>query len=294
MNDSIDGFVAYLRDVKKSSNNTIQSYERDIKKLMFFCEDMHVTSSKEISETHLNRYMNFLEKQGMSSSTISRTMASCRSFFQFELRRGNITQDPCECFSTPKVEKNDPEILSVKEIDLLLSQPLEHDLKGIRDKAMLEVLYATGIRVSELINLKVSDVNVTIGYVRCQDEKKERIIPIGQSAQFSLFKYLNGIRNLMARQDSGDVLFVSCLGQQLSRQGFWKIIKGYAQKAGIRKDITPHMLRHSFASHLVDNGADLRAVQEMLGHAHITTTQIYLKKSNEKLRDVYLKTHPRA
>ena len=205
-----------------------------------------------------------------------------------------MLKDPTEMLITPKIVKKAPEILSFAEIELLLAQPVESDDKGIRDKAMLELLYASGMRVTELIELKEEDINITMGYIHCASQKKERIIPIGQAAQLALFKYMTGSRGNMLKAEDEQTLFVNCLGASMSRQGFWKIIKGYARKAGIDNKITPHILRHSFASHLVENGADLRSVQEMLGHSSITTTQVYAKAAEGKLRDVYVKAHPRA
>lgn len=291
----VTNFLDYLKDIKGASDNTIQSYCRDIHQATTFVETTYdVSECHEITVTHLNGYIRDLENKGRARSTISRNMASLRSYFQFLLRRGLITKDPTELLVTPKIEKKIPVILSFEEIDLLLSQPIEVDNKGIRDKAMLELLYASGIRVTELLELQAVDVNITMGYIRCACNKKERVIPIGQAAQLALFKYMNSSRNNMIRNKDEETLFVSCFGESMSRQGFWKIVKGYARKAGIDKKITPHMLRHSFASHLVENGADLRSVQEMLGHSSISTTQVYAKMNNYKLRDVYVKAHPRA
>ncbi len=247
-----------------------------------------------INGVHLNGYIRYLEQDGKAKSTISRSMASLRNYFQYLLRRQIIHKDPTEMLVTPKIDKKVPQVLSFEEIELLLAQPKALDAKGIRDKAMLELLYASGMRVTELIELNQDDVNMTMGYIRCSASKKERIIPIGQASQLALFKYINGARSTMVKGESETRLFVNCLGNTMSRQGFWKIIKGYARKAGIEKKITPHILRHSFASHLVENGADLRSVQEMLGHSSITTTQVYAVPTDSKLRDVYVKAHPRA
>lgn len=291
----VNQFLEYLGQVKGASENTIQSYRRDICQAMHFAESEYgVCAPDEVSSACLVAYIKELESKGRAVSTVSRNMASLRSFFQFLMRRNLISKDPTELLVTPKIEKKVPVVLSFEEIELLLNQPSEIDDKGIRDKAMLELLYASGIRVTELLELTEEDINITMGYIRCACNKKERIIPIGQAAQLALFKYINGVRNNMVRSGHEDTLFVSCLGESMSRQGFWKIIKSYAKKAGINKKITPHMLRHSFASHLVENGADLRSVQEMLGHSNISTTQIYAKMNNYKLRDVYIKAHPRA
>ena len=225
---------------------------------------------------------------------MSRNIASIRSFFQFLQRKGKVVENPAADLELPKVEKKVPEILSLEKVELLLEQPSGDEDKEVRDKAMLELLYATGIRVTELISLKVEDVNLPLEYIRCGGETKSRIIPIGAQAKFSLRRYLEKVRENMILRSDEETLFVNCNGKPMTRQGFWKIIKAYAKKAGIEEDITPHMLRHSFAAHLIQNGADLRSVQEMLGHSDISTTQIYTKLTNQKLKNVYAKAHPRA
>lgn len=295
MKVDITDFLEYLKDIKRASDNTVSSYRRDLT-LMFryFDEKTELSEVQELTGVQLNKYIRHLEDEGKARSTISRNMASLRSYFQYLLRRQVIHKDPTEMLVTPKVKKKAPVILTFNEIELLLAQPIETDDKGIRDKAMLELLYASGMRVTELIELKEGDINITMGYIHCASPKKERVIPIGQAAQLALFKYMTGARGNMVKEEDERTLFVSCLGASMSRQGFWKIIKGYARKAGIEKKITPHILRHSFASHLVENGADLRSVQEMLGHSSITTTQVYAKAAEGKLRDVYVKAHPRA
>ncbi|PKM55168.1 MAG: tyrosine recombinase [Firmicutes bacterium HGW-Firmicutes-5] len=286
MNLSVKEFLEYLEQVKGASDNTIQSYHRDVNHFITFVQGHFDTKELSgITGTQLNAYIKDMEDKGRASSTISRNMASLRSFFQYLMRRNLIRKDPTEMLITPKVEKKAPEVLTFGEIELLLGQPYESDDKGIRDKAMLELLYATGIRVTELIGLREDDINITMGYIKCSSSKGERIIPIGQAAQLALFKYMNGPRNQMIKETDE---------KSMSRQGFWKIVKIYSKKAGIKKKITPHILRHSFASHLVENGADLRSVQEMLGHANISTTQVYSKLNDFKLRDVYIKAHPRA
>jgi len=294
MKEYILDFLSYLDTEKGSSKNTIQSYKRDLDRLYLYLENLSVKNIHKVSSTHLNAYVLQLEKDGRAASTISRNVASIHSFFQYLFKMGIVDNDPSSVISAPKIEKKIPDILTLKEIELLLNQPTDTDYKGIRDKAMLELLYATGIRVSELISLKEDDVNLTMGYLRCSDNKKERIIPMGQAAKYALSTYMKKARIAMLKNPKEDILFVNCLGQSMSRQGFWKIIKSYALKANINKKITPHMLRHSFACHLVENGADLRSVQEMLGHSDISTTQIYAKINNHKLREVYSKAHPRA
>jgi len=295
MKVDITDFLEYLKDFKRASDNTISSYRRDLTLMFrFFEKGSELKDVKEITGVQLNKYIRHLENEGRAKSTISRNMASLRSYFQYLLRRQVIQKDPTEMLITPKIVKKAPEILSFAEIELLLAQPVESDDKGIRDKAMLELLYASGMRVTELIELKEEDINITMGYIHCASQKKERVIPIGQASQLALFKYMTGSRGNMVKAEDEQTLFVNCLGASMSRQGFWKIIKGYARKAGIDNKITPHILRHSFASHLVENGADLRSVQEMLGHSSITTTQVYAKAAEGKLRDVYVKAHPRA
>lgn len=289
-----EAFLVYLEQVKGASKNTIQSYKRDLNHLMEYLVHQDITDIKKVTATQLNAYIMKLEIEGRAASTISRNVASIHSFFQFLFKSGLIEKDSSEVISAPKIDKKMPKTLTLEEIELLLNQPTDSDNKGIRDKAMLELLYATGIRVSELINLKETDINIPMGYIKCSDEKKERIIPMGNIAQYALSNYIKVSRFAMVKNPDEEILFVNCLGNSMSRQGFWKIIKSYASKANINKKITPHILRHSFASHLVENGADLKSVQEMLGHSDISTTQVYAKMNNYKLREVYAKAHPRA
>jgi integrase/recombinase XerD len=293
MKDTLSKFTDYLKTEKGASNNTIACYVRDINNLIEYIESNSLEYNK-ITNTNLNSYLIYLEKMGRAPSTISRNVASIHSYFRYLYKNNLIKEDPSSNLLSPKIEKKIPEVLTLEEIDILLNQPNDNDCKGIRDKAMLEVLYATGIRVSELINLKTKDVNINLGYIKCNDTKKERIIPMGQVSKNSLTKYLEQARKIMIKDPNEEFLFVNCLGNSMSRQGFWKIIKSYAQKAGIYKKITPHILRHSFATHLIENGADLRSVQEMLGHSDISTTQIYAQMSNNRLKEVYEKAHPRA
>lgn len=289
-------YLDYLKKYKGASINTVQSYKRDIKSLIDYLSLDKPNELKKVSSTQLNLYLMELEKKGRAASSISRSVASIHSFFQYLFKSGSIERDPSEVISAPKIDRKAPKTLSLEEVDLLLSQPFEKDLKGIRDKAMMEVLYATGIRVSELINLKLEDVNVSMGYLVCSDSKanKERIIPLGNLAKESLKQYIVKAREFMVKHSDEKLLFVNCQGNAMSRQGFWKIMKSYANKANIDKSITPHVLRHSFATHLVENGADLKAVQEMLGHSDISTTQVYAKINHYKLKEVYSKAHPRA
>ncbi|QUI23053.1 site-specific tyrosine recombinase XerD [Vallitalea pronyensis] len=293
MRETINNFLEFLKTEKGSSDNTIASYKRDVNNLINYIESSALTLSK-ITNTNLNSYLIHLEKIGRAPSTISRSIASIHCYFGYLYKQNIITQDPSGNLMAPKIEKKLPNVLTTDEIDILLNQPNNGDCKGIRDRAMLEVLYATGIRVSELIQLKRLDININLGYIKCQDNKKERIIPIGQVAKNALKRYMEEVRPVMIKDPHEEVLFVSCLGHSMSRQGFWKIVKSYASKAGINKKITPHILRHSFATHLVENGADLRSVQEMLGHSDISTTQIYAQMSSNRLKEVYAKAHPRA
>lgn len=288
----IEKYMDYLNHVKHSSENTIASYRRDLLKLYTFCKERGCSDLTLINGTDLNAYILYLEKKGMSQATISRSIASIKSFYLFLLKNGVVKEDYADALKPPKIEKKAPETLTIEEINLLLNQPSRLTPKEIRDKAMLELLYATGMRVSELINLKITDVNLTMSYILCRDVGKERVIPIENIAKVALENYIKSVRENMC--NGSMFLFTNMKGQPMTRQGFWKLIKGYAAKAGIEKDITPHMIRHSFASHLVSNGADLKAVQEMLGHSDISTTQIYLRSRQSKLKEEYDKAHPRA
>lgn len=288
----VDDYIFYLNNVKHSSGNTIASYKRDLVKLVNYFSEIGCENIKDVNSTDLNSYVIRLEKLKMSTATISRNIASIKSFFMFLFKKGVIDNDCAESLKPPKIEKKLPEILSVEEINLLLEQPSRNTPKEIRDKAMLELLYATGMRVSELVNLKFEDVNLTLSFIVCRDNGSERVIPIENAARNALEIYIRDYRDGMCQNN--DYLFTNLQGTPMTRQGFWKLIKAYAKKAGINKDITPHMIRHSFASHLVTNGADLKAVQEMLGHSDISTTQIYLKSRQSKLKEEYEKAHPRA
>ena len=294
MEQRIVDFTEYLRNDKKSSENTVLSYARDLKGFSRFMKESGVLDPAKVNRTNVMAYVYELQKQNKAGATVSRNIASIRSFFQFLQKKGVVADNPAADLELPKVEKKVPEILSLEKVELLLEQPGGEEDKEVRDKAMLDLLYATGIRVTELISLRVEDVNLPLEYIRCGGENKSRIIPIGAQAKFSLRRYLEKVRENMILRADEETLFVNCNGKPMTRQGFWKIIKAYAKKAGIEEDITPHMLRHSFAAHLIENGADLRSVQEMLGHSDISTTQIYTKLTNQKLKNVYAKAHPRA
>ena len=294
MEECVVQFAEYLEKGKGSTKNTILSYERDLKNFHQFLIQAGISKPQKINVTNIRAYLLHLEKKGRAASTISRNLASLRSFFQFLYKEGYIQEDPTLDVVAPKIEKKLPEILTMEEVGLLLAQPDPKELKGIRDKAMLEVLYATGIRVSELVNLQTDQIHMALGYLRCSYGGKERIIPLGSKAIEALQKYIENARLIMIRDIKEPALFVNCSGTAMTRQGFWKIVKVYAQKASIQKTITPHMLRHSFAVHLVENGADLQSVQEMLGHSDISTTQVYAKLQKNRIKEVYKKAHPRA
>ena len=292
MQETIQSFTDYLQTEKKASKNTEVSYQRDLRKLAVFLKEHGIEKPEQMNATVLNSYLVYLEREHFSPATISRSIAAIHMFCQYACQEGIMVSDPSKALQPPRVERKMPEILSIAEVDLLLRQPKTDTPKGIRDKAMLEMLYATGIRVSELIHLKTQDVNLMMGYITCRDEK-ERIVPFGGLAKKALEQYLGSARAALMHGREDDVLFVNCSGGPMSRQGFWKILKSYAKSAGITADITPHTLRHSFATHLLQNGADLKSVQEMMGHADISTTQMYLHLGVNKIRDVYRKAHPR-
>lgn len=293
MQDEIDRFIVYLHNVKKASENTALSYERDLKKLRIYLENEKIENVKEITEEDLQAYVDDMKKRGLKASTISRNIASIRGFINYLVEHGILKQNVCAALRAPKIEKKAPEILTMEEVVKLLEQPSKNSPKELRDKAMLELLYATGIRVSELLSLKLEDFNLQMMYIICRDRSKERMIPFGVNAKSAMEKYLLHSRETLLTGKKSDFLFVNCSGLRMSRQGFWKIVKYYAEKAEITVDITPHTLRHSFAAHLVENGADLKSVQEMLGHSDISTTQIYANLNHSRLRDVYAKAHPR-
>jgi len=294
MEELVLHFLDFLKNDKRLSLNTLQSYKRDIEQYITYLKDMKIQNIANTNKTTVIAYLLHLQKKGRATSTISRNLASIRSFYQYLTKKGIISQDPTENLESPKVEKKLPQILSTKEVELLLEQPKCDDLKGYRDKAMLELLYATGIRVSELISLDLDDVNLEMQYIRCNKGARERIVPIGSVSVNALQEYLTKSRNLLIQRPDEKALFVSVNGKRLTRQGFWKIIKQYKNQAKNNKDITPHTLRHSFAAHLLENGADLRSIQEMLGHSDISSTQIYAQLAKNRIKEIYKKTHPRA
>lgn len=271
----INEFARYLKEVKKTSKNTEVSYQRDLVQMASFLEAQGITEVDKVTRTSLNSYVLYLEKQGRAATTISRTLASMKAFYHFEFGEGRIRKDPAELIKAPKIKKKAPVILTVEEVNSLLQQPSGDAPKDIRDKAMLELLYATGIRVSELISLRLEDINISVGYIICRDGRKERMIPFGKSAKRVVAAYMERGRSGLLKEGDSPWLFTNCSGQPMSRQGFWKIIKHYGEMAGIQADITPHTLRHSFAAHLLGSGADIHAVQAMMGHADMATTQMY-------------------
>lgn len=296
MGDAIclEQFEKYLTDVKKASSNTMSSYMRDIRQLSAYLETHFSGGLLDVEDNTLQQYVAWLKASGKSTSTIARCIASMKCFYAHMLSAGHISANPAAGLMAEKTEHKLPQILTNKEVELLLEQPQCVDMKGYRDKAMLEVLYATGIRVSELIALNVDDVNLSGGVLRCKSKNKERFIPLYPAAVKALTEYIEFIRAQMIAAPNEQALFVNVNGERMSRQGFWKLIKTYQQRAGIEKDITPHTLRHSFAAHLLENGADLRSIQEMLGHSDISTTQVYSQVVKKQLKDVYNKAHPRA
>ncbi len=294
MNTYVKEYTSFMTDIRHKSLNTVESYKRDVTQYISYLDGTGVTDISSTTKTTVLSYLLYLQKEGRASSTVSRTLASLRSYYLFMMQNGVVKSNPTSNLEAPHVEKKIPKILSGEEVELLLEQPKNCDNKGIRDKAMLELLYATGIRVSELINLDVSDVNVPMSFVRCKGGKKERIIPMGHQAKDAIENYINNVRKYMVKDENETALFVNCSGARLSRQGFWKLIKYYQHIAGIETDITPHTLRHSFAAHLLENGADLHSIQEMMGHADISSTQVYSRMMNSKIKDVYAKAHPRA
>ncbi|SDH10494.1 tyrosine recombinase XerD subunit [Alteribacillus persepolensis] len=295
MYNDISDFLHYCQVEKGLSDNTIHSYKRDLSHYAFYLEEKDITDSAQIERPVIIDFLYYLKEQGRQPATIARMISSIRAFHQFLLREQRVVKDPSELIEMPKGEKKLPDVLSMKEIEKLLTAADGTTAFALRNKAMLELMYATGLRVTELCELKVGDIHLQMGFVHCLGKgNKERIIPLGNIAQEALERYIQKGRPQLLKKKQHDILFVNHHGNQLSRQGFWKILKTASAKANIHKKLTPHTLRHSFATHLLENGADLRAVQEMLGHADISTTQIYTHVSNHKLKDVYLQFHPRA
>ena len=290
----VEGYADFLIQVKHASDNTISSYMRDIHQFVNYLDTLVRLDILDADQQVISDYVHWLADRGKSPATISRSLASLKSFYQYAISLELLDANPVHNIQVEKAEKKLPQILTGKEVELLLEQPKCTDMKGYRDKAMLELLYATGIRVSELISLEISDVSISGGFIKCSNNDKVRIIPLYPAAIRALSNYIHDIRPKLIASPRETALFVNLNGERMSRQGFWKIIKYYQEKAQIEKDITPHTLRHSFAAHLLENGADLRSIQEMLGHSDISSTQIYAQLVKQNLKSVYNKYHPRA
>ena len=283
----------FLQNEKRVSNNTLQSYSRDIYQYENYLSQNRINYTK-VDNKKIQEYLKHLQDLNKKTSTISRNLASIRSFYQYLIRIKKMKYDPTENIQSPKIEKRVPSVLTADEIETLLSQPKNVDLKGTRDKAMLEVAYATGMRVTEIISLNIEDVNLEEGFISCKSAVRQRNIPLGSISLAALKEYIRNARPIMIKNEDEKSLFVNVNGQRLTRQGFWKIVKYYKEQAHITKDITPHVLRHSFATHLLQNGADLKAIQTMLGHSDISSTQVYTQFQDAGIRDIYKRTHPRA
>ncbi|MBE1446045.1 site-specific tyrosine recombinase XerD [Paenibacillus sp. OAS669] len=296
MKKELDSFIHYLSVERQLAKNTLDSYERDIIQYLDFLENQDIAALKDTKKIHISSYMMHLKRMGRAAATQSRSLVSIRAFYQYLVREHRMDHDPTMLMEMPKLEKRVPSVLTIEEVESLLDAPQTEVPNGLRDKAMLEILYATGIRVSELISIDVENVNLEMGFLRCIGKaSKERIIPLGAIASEYVGHYITAARPKMLKQSQSEqALFLNHLGTRMTRQGFWKIIKRYAAETQIMKEITPHTLRHSFAAHLLENGADLRSVQEMLGHADISTTQIYTQVARGKMKDVYDNAHPRA
>jgi len=293
--DLIQAYEKYLIKVKQASSNTVASYMRDIRQFSEWTKHEALSGLLDVSQLNISSYLSFLQEEGKSGATISRSLASLKNFYAYLVSSGFLETSPVTTdIHVTRGEKKLPSILSGKEVELLLAQPSGTDSKGIRDKAMLEVMYATGMRVSELIDLNIEDVNLELSLIKCSNNKKTRAIPIYPAAVQALRIYIKDVRSSMLADPKESALFVNIGGSRMSRQGFWKILKHYQSKAGIEKEITPHTLRHSFAVHLLENGADLGSLQELMGHSDISSTQMYTQMINQKLKSVYEKCHPKA
>ena len=295
MLDLIHAYETYLTKVKQASANTVCSYLRDIRQFAEWLQSSGEADILGATQLNISDYLSHLRSQGKSGATVSRVLASLKNFYAYLVSTGFLEESPVSGdIHVDRGEKKLPQILTGKEVELLLAQPSGLDAKGLRDKAMLEVMYATGMRVTELIDLNVEDVNLELGIVKCHSGKKSRVIPLYPAAQKALSVYLSDVRSAMISDVSEQALFVNIGGTRMSRQGFWKILKFYQAKAGIEKEITPHTLRHSFAVHLLENGADLGSLQELMGHSDISSTQMYAHMINQKIKNVYQKCHPKA
>ncbi len=290
----VNEYLTYLEYDQKVAVNTLESYRRDILKFTKYLEEQKIASVEGCGEHILRQYLRAMHKQGMAISSVSRTLAALRSLYRYLLQKGHISEDPTSKIRIVKSEKRLPQILTYQEVEILLEQPQCKDFKGYRDRAMLEILYATGMRVTELISLRMSDINLEVGYINCRHRGQVRVIPIYSMAKTAIREYMDRARCRLPVIKDKDILFLNHNGIQLTRQGFWKIIKQYTERAGIKREITPHTLRHSFAIHLLENGADLKSIQEMLGHIDISSTKMYAQIVKNKLLEVYDTAHPRA
>jgi integrase/recombinase XerD len=292
--DNIAQFLDYLALERGLSKNTLLSYKRDLNKFSDYLNKKGVSSFSGAKKSDVTDFMLYEKDKGLSANSIARSLAAIKTLFRFLTREGFLKIDVTNVIDTPKLWKHLPETLSLDEVDRLLSKPNLKDWRGIRDKASLETMYATGMRVSEVVNLNLLDVNLGLGIIKCLGKgSKERIVPLGKTASAAIRRYLDKVRPGLMRSDAEKGLFLTRLGRKMTRQMFWKIIKSYARQARIAKKIAPHTLRHSFATHLLERGADLRSVQEMLGHANISTTQIYTHINKERLKMIHRQFHPR-
>ena len=289
-----EDYVVYLQREKHCSPNTLSAYRRDMQKFFDYAEEFGIASFDRVTAADGSSYQQYLLRRGLSASSVSRSLSALRGLYQYLISVGAMDHNPAREIPNDKVAKKGPQVLTNKEIELLLSQPSPNDLKGIRDKAMLELLYATGIKVSELVSLDVDDVNLSLSFIKCGNGGKERFIPVYPLALKALTNYLEFSRRLLVVHPDERALFVNVNGDRMTRQGFWKLLKQYAESAKIYKDITPHTLRHSFAAHLLENGADIHDIKEILGHADISSTQRYAQFLKDKMKNSYMKFHPRA
>lgn len=294
MRELLDSFILYMTGTKESSHNTVVSYKRDILKYIEYLDENGIEKLSDTDRMTVVSYLLMLKKNGMAAATVSRSLAAVRAFYSFAAANADDIEDPTANIMPPPAEKKQPEFLTAAEAELLMAQPKSGDVKGLRDRAMLELLYATGIKVSEIIELRTDDINLKQGLLRCRTHTHERIVPIGKTAVYAVRQYLDKSRSKLASDDGMKYLFLNRNGEKMSRQGFWKILKGYGKSAGIKKDITPHTIRHSFAMHLLQNGADLEAIRQLLGHSEMSSTQVYSKLMDSRIKQVYEKAHPRA
>lgn len=293
MEDYIEDYIKNLKEIKKLSKNTVDSYKRDLKKFMKYLAKNSI-KVEDVTKQNIDEYIESMKQAGFKPASATRTLATLRSFYTYLLKKGKISKDPTLNVESPKLEKKLPVVLTPSEIEKLLAQPVTTELKGLRDKAMLEFAYATGMRATEIVNLNVEDVDLVNSFVICDEGGgSKRIIPLGKMANKAISNYLEEARTYLDKKDS-NALFLNLTGGRLTRQGLWKIIKTYTEAAEIDKDITPHVLRHSFALHLIENGADIKAIQTMMGHSDISSTKIYLDCVNNEIKEIYKTTHPRA